>query len=465
MTIVIMKFGGSCLVDNKAFSKIFNITELYNKQKKVYVVSAFNSITDILLNTALQVKDMKKVDENMALIEKRHMVVIEQIFDEESPHYINAKDWVDDKLSELENVFADVKEFGLEPYYQDYILSFGEILSTYILNQYLLSKGLDSLFISANNLIITNDEFNNAYPLYNLTNARVKTQIVPFIENPIKDTIFCVTGFVGRNKIGYITTLGRGGSDYTATILARAIYEESSDKDVKVILWKDIDGLLAINPKYVPESNLIKSIDYKEAKAIANFGAKVLHPKCLEAIEKKQIPLEIRNFDKPEEEANFTRITSESDVQQIKGISAEEEGTIITIISGTMVDIPGVLGKIFKVMGKNGISVSFVAQSSTEISTSFVVKSEDTEKAINALNDEYFGSDFFELKWETISIINITGLKVLDNKTKVQIFSALDKKGIDVKAISQSYEELNISIVVEKEKMIDAIKAIHDEIE
>lgn len=460
-----MKFGGSCLVDNKAFNKIYNITKLYEKQKKIYVASAFNGITDILLKTALQVSDAKKVDDNIAFIEKRHMDVIEQIFEEDSIYYISAKDWVDAKMAELENVFADIKEFGLEPYYQDYVLSFGEILSTFILHQYLMSKSLDSLFISANDLIVTNDEFNNAYPLYNLTNARVRTQIVPFLENPNKDTIFSVTGFVGRNKIGYITTLGRGGSDYTATILARAVYEEGSDKDVKVVLWKDIDGLLAINPKYVPNSSLIKSIDYKEAKAIANFGAKVLHPKCLEAIEKKHIPLEIRNFDKPEEEINFTKITTESDKQQIKGISAEEEGTIITLISGTMVDIPGVLGNIFKIMGKNGISVSFVAQSSTEISTSFFVKSEDSEKAIKALKDEYFGSDFFELKWDVVSIINITGLKVLENKTKAQIFNALDKKEIPVKAISQSYEELNISIVVKKDHMIDAIKAIHDEIQ
>ena len=464
MTIVIMKFGGSCLVDNEAFNKIYDITQIYNNEKKVYVASAFNGITDLLLNTAQNVNDHKVVDKNIAIIEKRHLDVIEQIFEGHLENYLKAKDWVDDKLSELDTIFADIKEFGLEPYYQDYVLSFGEILSTYILNQYLLSKGADSVFVSANNLIITNDEFNNAYPLYSFTNIRVKETIIPLIENPEKDTIFCITGFIGRNKIGYITTLGRGGSDYTATIIARSIYEEGNDKDIKVILWKNIDGLLAINPKYVPQSSLIKNLNYQEAKAIANFGAKVLHPKCLEAIEKQEIALEIRNFDNPQEKDNFTVITKRTDKEQIKGISAVEDGMIITITSGSMVDIPGILARIFKVMGKNNISVSFVAQSSAEVSTSFIVKGSDSEKAINALEKEEFGSDFYEVTWQEVAIINITGQKVLENITKAKIFNALDKKGIDVKAMSQSYEELNISLVVKKEDVINAIKLIHDDL-
>ncbi len=464
MTIVIMKFGGSCLVDNEAFQKIDDITQIYNNERKVYVASAFNGITDLLLNTAQNVNDEKIIDKNIAIIEKRHLDVIEQIFKEESEHYLKSKDWVDDKLSELDTVFADIKEFGLEPYYQDYVLSFGEILSTYILNQYLLSKGADSEYISANNLIITNDEFNNAYPLYSLTNNRVREKIIPLIENPEKDTIFCITGFIGRNKIGYITTLGRGGSDYTATIIARSLYEEGKDKDIRVILWKNIDGLLAINPKYVSQSSLIKNIDYREAKAIANFGAKVLHPKCLEAIEKQEIALEIRNFDNPLEKENYTVITKKTDMEQIKGLSAVENGTIITITSGSMVDVPGILARIFKVMGRNNISVSFVAQSSAEVSTSFVVKEEDSEKAINALEKEEFGSDFYDVTWQEVGIINITGQKILKNTTKAKIFNALDKKGIYVKAICQSFEELNLSLVVEKESVIDAIKVIHDDL-
>ena len=220
-----MKFGGSCLVDEKAFNKINEISKIYDNEKKIYVVSAFKGITDLLLNTAKNVGNIKEVDKNIALIEKRHIDIIEEIFEEDSTHYIKAKDWVDKNLSELDDIFADIKEFGLEPYYIDYISSFGEILSTYILSEYLHSKNLDSVYISANKLIITDDNFGNAYPLYEFTNNRVKNKIIPLLENIDKDFIFCITGFIGRNKIGYITTLGRGGSDYTATILAHSLYE------------------------------------------------------------------------------------------------------------------------------------------------------------------------------------------------------------------------------------------------
>jgi len=459
-----MKFGGSCLVDDKAFKKIKEITDIYKDYKKIYVASAFNGITDLLLKTVNNLDDKKEVDKNIALIEKRHLVIIEDIFEEDSVKYNRARDWVDEKLSELEDVFQDIREFGLEPYYIDYVSGFGEILSTYILNEYLRSKGFDSVYIPANKVIITDDNYNKAYPLYDLTNTRVKNKIIPLLEGMNKEFIFCITGFIGRNKIGYTTTLGRGGSDYTATILARSLFDVGKDKDIKVILWKNVDGLLAINPKYIADSVLIKNIDYTEAKEIANFGAKVLHPKCLEAIEKRKIPLEIRNFDNPLEEVNYTKISEHTDKEQIKGISAVEDATIITITSGSMVDVPGVLAKIFKVMGKNNISVSLVSQSSSEVSTSFVVKNEDTDKAIDALKGKLDFSEFFKIKSEDIAIINITGAKILENKTKAKIFEALDKKNIHVKALSQSSEELNISLVIDKKDLFDAINVIHDDL-
>jgi aspartate kinase len=459
-----MKFGGSCLKDKKAFEKILNILTIYKDSKKILVASAFNGITDLLLKTAENLDNPDQVNKNLSMLEKKHLNVINQIFHRDSSFYSNSMDWVDERLSELDNVFGDIEEFGLEPYYKDYVLSFGERISTFILNQYLLSQGLDSEFFPANDIIITNDDFNNAYPIYDLTINRVKNRILPLLENPKENTLICITGFIARNKIGYITTLGRGGSDYTATILARSIHEIGDDKDVKVILWKDVDGLLAINPKYISNATLIKHLDYDEAKEIANFGAKILHPKCLEAIEKQQIPLEIRNFDKPEENVNFTRISHQTDREQIKGISAIEEATIITVSSGSLVDVPGVLAEIFNAMGKNNISVSLVSQSSSEISTSFVVEKKDSEKALKALGREEFFSEFFEFSHENVAIINITGTKILDNKTKVMIFSALDKKNIHVKALSQSSEELNLSIVIAPKDLFNAINVIHEEL-
>ncbi|MFX0027304.1 MAG: aspartate kinase [Candidatus Hermodarchaeota archaeon] len=464
MTIIIMKFGGSCLVDKNAFKKILEVTNVYENVKKIYVVSALNGATDLLIKMTQYIDNEKELDKIMAIFEKKHFDIIEEIFKEDTEEFNKTKDWVDRKLSDLEDIFADIKEFGLEPYYKDSVLSFGEMLSTYILDQFLMSRGFETIFIPATNLLITNDEFNNAYPLYNLTNARVGRLLIPLLENPKKSTIVCITGFIGRNKIGYTTTLGRGGSDYTATILAHSIYEMGSDKDIKVILWKDVDGLLSIDPNYIPKASLIRNLDYEEAKHIANFGAKVLHPKCLEAIEKKRIPLEIRNFDKPLEKIYYTTISGYTDKNFIKGISAVEDAIIISITSGSLVDVPGVLAKIFKIMSKNSISVSLVAQSASEVSTSFIVKKEDARKALMALDKSGYFSDFFEIKNEEVAIINITGVKVLDNLTKVKIFQALEKKQIKVKALTQSIEELNFSLVISKERLIDAINVIHNDL-
>jgi aspartate kinase len=404
------------------------------------------------------------LDKDMALLEKRHFDIIEQIFSEESDFYTAAKDWVDENLSILENILADIQEFGFEPYYKDKVIGIGEILSTYILNQFLLSKGYDGIYIPANEIIITNDDYNNAYPYFDLTTSRMAKSIAPILEKPNKNLIICITGFIGRNKIGYTTTLGRGGSDYTATILARSLSEIGIHQEIKVILWKDVDGILAIDPEFVPQSSLIRYLDYDEAKHIANFGAKVLHPKCLEAIEKLKIPIEIRNFHKPSEKINFTTVSPQSDKNQIKGISTIQDGIIITITSGSLVDMPGILAKIFKVISKSNISVSLVAQSATEISTSFIVKKEDAERAIKSLKRSDYFSEFFEIKFEEVAIINITGAKVLDNLTKVKIFQAFAKKNIQVKALSQSTDEINFSIVIQKENLMDAVTTLHDDL-
>ena len=164
------------------------------------------------------------------------------------------------------------------------------------------------------------------------------------------------------------------------------------------------------------------------------------------------------------EKLDFTKISVLTDKNEIKGISTVEDAVIITITSGSLVDIPGVLAKIFKVMSKNRISVSLVAQSASEISTSFIVKGTEAQKAVDALMSSGYFSDFFEIKFEDVAIVNITGFKILENTTKAIIFQALEKKNIHVKALAQSTEELNLSLVIERQDLMDAIKIIHDDL-
>lgn len=303
------------------------------------------------------------------------------------------------------------------------------------------------------------------FPLYNFTKDRVKKNIMPLLEKEDNKIIFCITGFIGRNKMGYTTTLGRGGSDYTATILARVIHKLLESKDIKVILWKDVDGLLVSNPKYVEDvaPRLVKKINYSEAKEMAFFGTQVLHPKCLEAVEVKKIPLEIRNFQKPLEKSEFTLISEETDKYKIKGISTIENVAMITVSSGSMVQIPGVLARIFQIMGKNGINVSLVAQSSSEINTTFVVESTEGDRAVQLLKESGKFDNFFDIRIEYVGIVAVIGLRIIDTKIKARIFSALSKRNIIVKSISQSSEGLNISLVINKTDIEKAVDILNKE--
>lgn len=465
MAIIVMKFGGSCLKDAESFKNILNIIEIYKDHKRILVVSAFNGITDLLLDIGKKAEEGIDIDKNIAFIEKKHNDVIDEIFTDNEEYANIAKDYIEEKISQLEDALIDINEFGFEPYYQDYVLSFGEIFSTYILHLYLKINEYNVVFIPSTELIITDDNFRNAFPLYNYSQKRIKKKMVPLLDNPNDVTIFCITGFIGRNKIGYITTLGRGGSDYTATILAHVIHDTCKFKDIKVVLWKNVDGLLISDPKYIKnyESKLVKRLDYNEAKEMAFFGAKILHPKCLEAIEPYSIPLEIRNFNKPLEKSQFTIISEKTDKSNIKGISTIEEAAMITVSSGSMVEVPGVLAKIFDIMGDNKINVSLVAQSSSEINTTFIVEASNGENAVSLITENNFFKNFFDIKIEYVGIIAVIGLQVLDTKIKARIFNALSSGNINVKSISQSSEGLNISMVIDKHDIEKAVNTLHEE--
>lgn len=464
MTILIMKFGGTCLRDERAFNRILEIITYYKDSKKIFILSAFYGIRDLLLEliNSLNPVDHSKVEKFISQIARTHNDLIDKTFPRDSIYYHKTKDWVELKLNDLADICTEIGEFGLEDYYFALVSSFGETLSTYILCEYLQSKGIDSLYFPSNEIIITDDNFNNAFPLYKLINNRVQKYIVPILESDRKNIVPCITGFIGRNKIGNITSMGKGGSDYTATILAHSLYDVGKDKNIKVILWKDVDGLYTINPKYIPESALIKNINYSEAIEIANFGAKLTHPKCLEALETVKIPLEIRNFNNPTEQSKYSLISELTDKETIKGISVIEDAAIINIVSGSMVDVPGVLAKIFKIIAKNGINVSLVTQSASEISTSFVVDQKDELNAIKALKNNEFFRNFFKITSENVAIINITGLKILDNILKAKVFEIFARSNIRVRAISQSFEEINISLVIDKNRVLEAIKVLYN---
>ena len=243
--------------------------------------------------------------------------------------------------------------------------------------------------------------------------------------------------------------------------MARCVEEVCDVGSVKVILWKDVDGILTADPRYVKNPALVKKLNYKEAAESAFFGAKILHPKCLAAIEDQKIPVIIKNFDHPEEAENFSIISEITEPGHLKGISTISKMSMITVSSGTLVNVPGVLGKIFSILGKNDISVSMVAQSSSEVNTTFIVERQDGEKAVRYLQAHPDLQEWFTITEKEVGIIAVIGDEI--HKSSSKIFSALSGEGIDVISMAQSSDDLNVSIVVDSDDVKSAVCAINQE--
>jgi aspartate kinase len=300
-------------------------------------------------------------------------------------------------------------------------------------------------------------------PIWNFTKLRIEKKIGKLIENPNENMIFCITGFTGRNRIGYTTTLGRGGSDFSATIIARSLYDTEfpSDKDIRVVLWKDVDGILTTNPKYVKSPKLIKNLNYDEAKEMAFYGAKILHPMCLFGLDERHIPVEIRNFSNPDSE-QYSTIGDITGKDDITGISTIEDVSLLSVASASLVSTPGVLAKIFTIMGDNEINVSLVAQSSSEINTTFIVEEKDGKKAFDLIKSDEFFKGWAEVEIENVSILAVTGKGISKSGVQAKIMEALSKDNIVIKALSQDSQGLNLSMVIDKSKLGKAVSLIDE---
>ena len=456
--ITIMKVGGSCLTKAESLEHLLEIIELYKSQTIIFVASAFSGVTDMLLDTAsLAANKDDSFKEKLQEVKQLHQDINKTLFADQLIHYESTSDFINTCIRSLEEILEQICDYGLETFRSDYVVSFGEKFSTFVMAEFLASKGLDGFYLPADQLIVTDDRFGNALPLMDFTKRKIKRQLIPIIN---RGSMPCITGFIGLNKQGFVTTLGRGGTDFTATIVACCLSRIIQDANIKVILWKNVDGILSASPEFVDTPRLLEKLTYGEAKEISHFGAKVLHPKCITPIEKEHIPLEIRNFDKNIEN-KFTLIDKVGDDSiMLKGFSILKDVALITARSSSLVAVPGVLAKIFTILGEKGINVSFVSQSSSEINTTFCTAEKDGNKAVDLLQGAF--TEWFDFSCnEDIVVLGVIGA-VNKPSVKDQIFKTCDDNDIEVLAIAQSADSLNISIVINEGVAHKAIKAIHD---
>ncbi|AKG90855.1 aspartate kinase [Geoglobus ahangari] len=457
---IVMKFGGTSVKDGRSILHCANLIKKFSKNNEVVVVtSAMAGVTDSLLHAAKKCCNDPSpgfIKLFIAEMTKKHYdAVNDAVRNEEIKSKVLSK--VDKLLDELEKVLLGINYLGeLTPRSLDYILSFGERLSAPILSASLLSVGVDSLALEGGDAgILTDETYGRAKPLPEVYGT-IKSRLEPLVS--IKKTVPVVSGFIGTTKSGNITTLGRGGSDLTATLIASALNAD------EVWLWKEVDGVMTTDPKIVPEARLIPEISYQEAMELSHFGAKILHPKALEPVMKKRIPVRIKNTFNPDAEGTVIKesVTSTKDI--VKALSLIERVAIINI-SGAGFDFAETMSNVFRALAENKVHVIMVSQSSSELNLSIVVDEADVEKAMKALNGMINGNGNVS-KMEDIAVISAVGAGMAGTPGVAgRIFSALGRNRINVVMISQSCSEYNVSFVVKRDEGRKAVRVLHEEFE
>jgi aspartate kinase len=320
--------------------------------------------------------------------------------------------------------------------------------------------GLNSAVVESTDVVVTDDDYIQAEPLMSKVKERSAVVLKPLLNDGVTPV---VTGFIGATADGVLTTLGRGGSDYSATTLGAALDAN------EIIIWTDVDGVLTADPRLVPDARLLREISYNEAAELAYFGAKVLHPKTLRPVVDARIPVWIRNSFSPEK--NGTRITIEGHPTEhgVRAITAIPNVSMITIGGRGIVGVVGVAAKTFQAVASVRANVLLISQSSSENDICLIVDSVDAPQTLKALRSA-FAADLKHHDVEHITVdSNIAIVAVVGEKMRGtpgiagRTFSALGRRGINIIAIAQGSSEYNVSFVVEAGAMRDAVGAVHEE--
>ncbi len=463
-SLIVMKFGGSCLQNQESYLQIIKIINKYMKSTRILiVVSAIQGITNKLIEFyEKSCSEENNCDELIEEIYNMHIQLVNGIIDKNLSDYNETVEFLQTNIEELKQLGRLIKLIRPSADIYDLVVSYGEKLSTFMLSKYLTSKGYNSNYVFSDKIIITNDNFGRALPLLEETEILVEEKLYPLIMSDINNLV-CVSGYYGSTKDNKISTLGRGGTDLSAAILAYALRNLIR---CKVIYWKDVKGFLNADPRIAEKTSLIRNISYKEAKELAFFGAKILHPLCLDVNEKGKIPSEIRNFNEPDS-VDYTTITQEivpnNDV--IKAITSIEKLSMVTLESDTMVPLSGTASKLFSLLGENNINIVFISQSSSENNITFGIEHEDSTKVSFLLrNSDYFGEKWFKIKIDNdISLVAIIGSGILYTPGVAgKVFSSLGDNEINIRAIAQGSSELNFTAIIDRENCKKAVNVLYD---
>ncbi len=456
---LVLKYGGTSISSATDIQAVANYVNLLSKHNEIVIVcSAISGTTDDLIEISQSIKkENKDKAEQLALkIINRHKQLAKQTIKK-----LTIRKKLLEKLdTDFRELFALIEGMVLlgevTPRSMDYLISFGERLSIKLLSFAINDIGKKSISLTGKEVgIVTDSNFGESKPLMDTTRLRVsKTIDLQFS----KKIIPVIGGFTGADQHGHVTTFGRGGSDYTATIISSCI------KTDEIWLMSDVDGLMTADPKIVKNAKLLKEVSYIEAIEMALFGAKQIHPRTFEPLLTKKIPMKIRNsFNVKNEGTLVTDSPSVSTKNTVKCVSSIRHNGLIDIRGGSMVGTPGTAAKIFATLAKSGINVMMISQNPSESSITIVVKNTDLDKAVNALEMELLGKIIKKLEVTTnVAIIALIGLGMRGTVgVASKVFGAIEKNKINVAMITQGSSELNLAFVVKDSDSNVAVQALH----
>src|SRR3990170_5029173 len=463
MKKIVMKFGGTSVATGENIRNVANLVAESIKQGSgvIVVVSALDGVTDELFEAAEQARKEKQAYTQafkQRMLE-RHCVAITKAI-KNSAVRKEVEQTVGKIIDELEKVLTGICYVGeLTPKSKDYVLSFGERLSAPIVCGALRDVKLESQSLTGKEAgIVTDSDFGDANPLLNVTMHQLKERIAPLLE---KGIIPVVSGYIAATQDGVVTTLGRGGSDYTATLLGAALAAD------EVWIWTDVDGLMTADPKIVPNAKMLPALSYQEAAEMAIFGAKAMHPRALEPIIRENIPARIRNVFNPENPG--TLISSEEATNRtdaVKAVALIRDVAMVNVSGAGMVGAPGSYAKIFDVLGRSGINVMMISAAASEGNISLVVRRNVLGRAISALEIALLGRGLVSdvTAEDDVCVIAAMGAKMKGTLgVASRVFTTVAKKGINIRMIAQGSSELNISFVVKETDGVAVVRAIHEE--
>ena len=451
----VLKFGGTSVGTVESILNVKKIVEAID-EPVIVVVSALGGITDKLLQTsALAAKGDIAYEKELSGIIARHLDVIEGVIpDKETRRNVQIR--VMGLLDELGNIFRGVFLINdLSPKTSDAIVSYGERLSSLIVSNVIRGAQL----YDSRKFIKTVKQFNRHIVDFELTNKLIKETF------SVLPKVALVPGFISSSKEnGEVTNLGRGGSDYTASILATAL-------DASILeIWTDVDGFMTADPRVISSAYVIDRLSFTEAMELCNFGAKVIYPPTIYPVYHKNIPIRILNTFNPEAPGTYISREKEKPTGKalIKGISSINDTCLITVQGLGMVGVIGVNYRIFKTLAKNGISVFLVAQASSENNTTFAVRNADADLAVQVLDEEFAMERAQGDMNDTVAEKDLATVAIVGENMKHtpgiagKLFGTLGRAGISVKACTQGASETNISFVIRKEYLRKALNSIHD---